>query len=76
MVNHFGSLTISGEQFDYMKAWEEDKQFENKTVKDIMTYPLSRKNPFHPVSTNTNTNTKKNTTKTKHNTYTNNKKTD
>jgi len=50
MVQHFGDLTISGESFDFFKAMDQDKQLQQKTVKDVMTYPLSRKNPFHPAT--------------------------
>lgn len=50
MVEHFGNLTISGEQFDFWKAVQQDNSLQQKTVNDVMSYPLSRKNPFHPVS--------------------------
>jgi len=49
ILNHFGSSNILGKEKDFWDLVEEEKLFAKKTVNDLMTYPLSHRNPFHPV---------------------------
>jgi len=38
------------EDSDFWDGNAKDEIFQAKTVKDVMTYPMSRENPFHPVT--------------------------
>jgi len=48
-VEHFGRYTLENSE-DYWKLVKEDELFQKKLVRDIMVYPISRRNPFHPVN--------------------------
>jgi len=37
------------EDRDFWDLVKEEKKFQSLTVKDVMTYPISARNPFHPV---------------------------
>jgi len=50
VVNFFGETEELKKDQDFFKLAEKSEEFQKKTVNDIMTYPLSRRNPFHPVS--------------------------
>jgi len=50
IIHHFGPSNILGKEKDFWDLVEEEKTFSTKTVADVMTYPLSRRNPFHPVT--------------------------
>jgi len=45
---NFGEEKLSMEE-DFWKLVEREEEFQQKTVNDLMRYPLSRRNPFHPV---------------------------
>jgi len=49
LIAHFGPSNILGKEKDFWDLVEEEKNFATKTVNDVMTYPLSTRNPFHPV---------------------------
>jgi CBS-domain-containing membrane protein len=49
VVKTFGSKLNVDKNFWEMDISQEHF-FQSRTVKDIMTYPLSRRNPFHPIS--------------------------
>jgi CBS domain-containing protein len=49
VINHFGPTNILGKEKDFWDLVDEEKVFATKTVNDLMTYPLSTRNPFHPV---------------------------
>jgi CBS domain-containing protein len=49
VINHFGPSNILGKERDFWDLVEEEKVFATKTVNDLMTYPLSTRNPFHPI---------------------------
>lgn len=49
IIEHFGSSNILGKEKDFWDLVAEEKVFSTKTVGDIMTYPLTRRNPFRPV---------------------------
>eukprot|EP00456_Euglypha_rotunda_P025964 TRINITY_DN2092_c0_g1_i10.p1 TRINITY_DN2092_c0_g1~~TRINITY_DN2092_c0_g1_i10.p1 ORF type:complete len:330 (-),score=51.28 TRINITY_DN2092_c0_g1_i10:23-1012(-) len=49
LIAHFGPSNILGKEKDFWDLVEEEKTFATKTVNDVMTYPLSTRNPFHPV---------------------------
>jgi CBS domain-containing protein len=48
IVNHFGE-DDKGKDKDFWDLVKEEEKFQTKTVGDLMTYPLSRRNPFHPL---------------------------
>jgi len=48
VVQNFGEEKLSMEE-DFWKLVEREEEFQQKTVNDLMRYPLSRRNPFHPV---------------------------
>ena len=37
------------EEKDYNKLFEEEVEFNTKTVNDLMIHPSSLKNPYHPL---------------------------
>jgi len=47
-IEHFGSKKLESSE-DFWTLIEEDERFQKRTVKDVMTYPIARRNPFHPV---------------------------
>jgi len=47
-IEHFGSKKLESSE-DFWSLIEEDERFQRRTVKDVMTYPIARRNPFHPV---------------------------
>jgi 5'-AMP-activated protein kinase, regulatory gamma subunit len=55
IVNHFvrtwGELELKNTS-NFIKLAETDEAFNKLTVDDLMTYPVSKKNPFHPVEEN------------------------
>jgi len=50
VVNFFGETEELKNSEDFFTLAEKSEEFQKKTVNDIMTYPLSNRNPFHPVS--------------------------
>jgi CBS domain-containing protein len=48
VVNTFGESKLSIDQ-DFWKMVDLEEDFKQKTVNDLMRYPLTRRNPFHPV---------------------------
>jgi len=44
----FGEVALSSAD-DFWALVEKEETFQQKTVNDIMQYPLNRRNPFHPV---------------------------
>lgn len=52
LVNHFEKIGPSSTKMSEEAFWAEAKEaeaFGDVTVNDVMQYPLTRKNPFHPV---------------------------
>jgi len=49
VISHFGETNILGKEKDFWDLVDEEKTFASKTVNDLMKYPLSHRNPFHPV---------------------------
>jgi len=47
-VENFGSSQMRGVD-DFWKLIEKEEHFISRQVRDIMKYPLSRRNPFHPI---------------------------
>jgi len=47
-VEHFGD-TLGQTEEDYWKKVAEEQYFQERLVRDVMKYPLTRRNPFHPV---------------------------
>jgi len=50
IIQHFGPSNILGKEKDFWDLVAEEKDFSTKTVNDVMTFPLTKRNPFHPVS--------------------------
>jgi len=48
VVETFGRSKLETDK-DFFDVFAKDEIFNKKTVRDIMTYPLSRRNPFHPI---------------------------
>jgi len=48
IVSHFGKDRLSQDK-PFWDLVKEEKAFETKTVNQLMTYPLSNRNPFKPV---------------------------
>jgi len=48
VVDHFGARNLETSD-DYWALALEDEIMKKKTVNDLMLYPISRRNPFHPV---------------------------
>jgi len=49
IIQHFGASNILGKEKDFWDLVDEEKSFASKTVNDVMVYPLSLRNPFHPI---------------------------
>jgi len=49
VIGIFGRNKLENTE-DFWNANAMDEVFQKKTVSEVMTYPLSRKNPFHPVT--------------------------
>jgi 5'-AMP-activated protein kinase regulatory gamma subunit len=49
VVNAFGESRLNVEQ-DFWTLADKEVEFQNKTVNDLMRYPLTRRNPFHPIT--------------------------
>lgn len=49
IVNHFKDTDKMTEEKDFNKLFEEEKEFAEQTVGDLMIHPLSLKNPYHPI---------------------------
>jgi len=47
IVHHFG--TGAHRDQDFWELVKEEEKFRDKTVNDLMTYPVKWRNPFHPV---------------------------
>jgi len=47
-VDNFGSSQLKGVD-DYWKLIEREEHFNTRKVRDIMKYPINRRNPFHPL---------------------------
>jgi CBS domain-containing protein len=50
VTNFFGETDELKSSEDFFKLAEKSDEFQKKTVNDIMTFPLSKRNPFHPVT--------------------------
>jgi CBS domain-containing protein len=48
IIQHFGDQVL-GQERDFWDLVQEEKRFATKVVSDIMTWPLSNRNPYHPV---------------------------
>jgi len=48
MVNLFGASKLNIEK-DFWELYSKEEILQDRVVNDIMSYPLSRRNPFHPV---------------------------
>jgi CBS domain-containing protein len=48
VVNTFGESKLSVDE-DFWTLVEREEEFKQKTVNDLMRYPLTRRNPFNPV---------------------------
>jgi len=48
-VDNFGSSQLKGVD-DFWKLIEKEEHFNTRKVRDIMKYPLNRRNPFHPIT--------------------------
>jgi len=48
-VDHFGEQRLKDVGENFWELVDKEKEFQEKTVNDLMTYPLSKRNPFHPV---------------------------
>jgi len=44
----FGNAKLTSTQ-DFWELFEKEEELRKKTVQDLMKYPLTRRNPFHPV---------------------------
>jgi len=51
VVESFGKVPLENSE-DYWKMVSEDELFKKKSVNDVMVYPISRRNPFHPINKN------------------------
>jgi len=49
VVETFGNEKLNKDA-DFWQQFEKEELLNTKTVNDIMVYPVSRRNPFHPVS--------------------------
>jgi len=50
VVETLGAAKLQSSE-DFWSLFDKEEEFRTKTVKDFMKYPLSRRNPFHPVKT-------------------------
>jgi CBS domain-containing protein len=50
VVEHFGGETLAATE-DFWAGVACEEEFQKKTVNDLMKWPLTRRNPFHPVYT-------------------------
>jgi len=50
VVDTFGKDMVTQMSENYWEFVEKQEFFREKTVNDLMVYPLSRRNPFHPVT--------------------------
>jgi CBS domain-containing protein len=50
VVGFFGETEELKKDEDFFKLAEKSEEFQKKTVNDIMTYPIRKRNPFHPVN--------------------------
>jgi len=48
IVDHFGDQNLESVD-DYWKHLKENDRFKELVVNDVIKYPLTRRNPFHPV---------------------------
>jgi CBS domain-containing protein len=48
IVDHFGESKLRGEE-DFWKNVALEEEFQKATVRDVMRYPLTLRNPFHPI---------------------------
>jgi len=49
IVKHFGEAEMAKYHDKFWDIIHKEETFKTKTVKDVMTYPLQKRNPFHPV---------------------------
>jgi len=49
IIQHFGPDNILGKEKDFWELVTEEDNFATKTVNDIMAFPLTKRNPFHPI---------------------------
>jgi CBS domain-containing protein len=50
MVHHFGTTKVKEFADNFWKLVEQEEFFQTRTVNELMTYPLAKRNPFHPVT--------------------------
>jgi len=50
VVEFFGETDQLKNSEDWLKMASASAEFKEKTVNDIMKYPLTRRNPFHPIN--------------------------
>jgi len=49
VVDTFGKTNLENSE-NYWELVQKDEEFQSRLVNKIMTYPLSRRNPFHPIT--------------------------
>jgi len=50
VVETFGETRLKENAENFWELANKEEFFQSRTVNDIMTYPLSKRNPFHPVT--------------------------
>jgi len=50
VVETMGAAKLQNSE-DFWSMFDKEEEFRHKTVNDLMSHPLTRRNPFHPVKT-------------------------